>query len=188
MKENIKLGLILALITAIAGLLLGFAYENTKDVIAQNGKLSKEQISIIMPGADKVREIPVSIIEGSNVKEVYEAYRGGEHAGYLIKVTTKGFHGDIGLLVGITSDDKLSGVKVLSHSETPGVGSKIEKESFTDKFKDKSIKTALKLVKLPSSSDSEIAAVSGATVSSTAVNSGVNEAISFYKTNLKGGK
>jgi electron transport complex protein RnfG len=187
MKENIRLGIILAIITSIAGLLLGFVHETTKDAIAANGKMTKEQLSAIMPKADKVIDFPFEKQEGSNITEVLEATSNGNKEGYLIKVISKGFHGPIEIMVGISLDEKITGMSIVNHSETPGVGSKIEKISFLDLFRDKSSKNDLKLIKTPASTDSEIQGISGASVSSTAVVKGVNEASSYYKNTIIGG-
>lgn len=187
MKENIRLGIILAIITSIAGLLLGFVHETTKDAIAANGKMTKEQLSLIMPKADKVIDFPFEKQEGSNITEVLEATNNANKEGYLINVITKGFHGPIEIMVGISLDEKITGMSIVNHSETPGLGSKIEKNNFSDLFRDKSSKEDLKLVKTPPSADNEIQGISGASISSTAVIKGVNEAISYYKNTIVGG-
>ncbi|MBU5590544.1 RnfABCDGE type electron transport complex subunit G [Clostridium sp. MSJ-4] len=186
MKENIKLGVILLIITALSGLILGLSYEGTKEAIEKNGKLDKKELSVIMPEAEVVKDKKIELSKEGSINEVLEAYKGDKKVGYLINVTSKGFHGDIQTMVGISDAGDVTGIKIVSHSETPGVGSKVEKTDFTNKFKEKKIEKGIKLTKTPSGKDDEVEGVTGATVSSTAVVGGVNAAIEFYNNNLKG--
>ncbi len=184
MKENIKLGLILLIITSIAGLTLGLANNATAESIAQNSKINKEDLKVILPGADTIKDSPKE--PSGIVKQILEAYNGSELVGYVLKVTPKGFHGDIDMMVAINKEGKQTGIKVIAQSETPGVGSKIEQPIFQDKFKDKAIDKPLKVVKTSAAQPNEVEGISGATISSNAVATGANEAIKFYKTNIKG--
>src|SRR3712207_8052036 len=90
------------------------------------------------------------------------------------------------MMVGITTDGKVSGIKILSHSETPGLGANAETPQFSGQYKDKPAKE-LEVVKGTASADNQIAAITGATITSKAVTKGVNEAIEFYDSKLKGG-
>lgn len=186
MKENFKLGGILLVITMIAGLLLGFANDLTKEAILENSKISKEDLNYIMPKADKIQDMDVELKEDGGIKEIYEAVSGSEVIGYVLKVNSKGFHGPIDFVVGISKDDKVSGVKVLSHTETPGLGAKISEDKFISRFKDKPANGLLEVVKVTPNKDTEVEAVSGATTSSKASVTAVNEAVTFYLENIKG--
>lgn len=185
MKENLKLGIILFLITSIAGALLGLTYDATKEAIAAQSMLSVTDLQQIIPEAESVKENEVVIEEGSNILEVLDAYSGDTKVGTMIKVVGKGFHGEVEILVGIDEEDTLRGIKVLSHTETPGVGSKIEKEEFYTQFNDKATEGLFQVVKVEPSNDTEIQGISGATVSSNCVTNSVNEAIQFYFKDLK---
>ena len=184
MKENFKLGITLLIITAITGVIIGFANNLTKDAILENSKINKEDLKAILPQAESIQDIEFT--ETETVKEVYEAVNGGEVVGHVLKVTTKGFHGPVDFAIGISVDEKVSGIKVLSHSETPGLGAKIEEEKFTTRFSDKGISEDLEAVKVTPNKDNEVEAISGATTSSKATVSAVNDAIRFYKENIKG--
>lgn len=87
-------------------------------------------------------------------------------------------------MVGITADGNISGVKIGNHSETPGLGSKASEPTFKDQFKGKGTDKSLTVVKGNASNDNDIAAISGATITSKAVTSGVNAAIDLYKSQL----
>lgn len=186
MKENFKLGGILLIITMIAGLLLGFANDLTKQAIIENSKISKEDLNYIMPSAEKIQDMAIEVDAESGIKEVYEAVSGIDVIGYVMKVTSKGFHGAIDFVIGISKDDKVTGIKVLSHSETPGLGAKITEDKYTERFKDKPATGYLEVVKVTPNKDTEIEAISGATSSSKASVNAVNEAIAFYLENIKG--
>lgn len=184
MKENIKLGLILLIITSIAGFSLGLANNVTEAAIAANSKIYKEDLNAILPSADSIKDSSKKPV--GDVKEVLDAYKGSQLVGHVIKVTAKGFHGDIDIFVAINKDGRETGIKIMSQVETPGVGSKIGEAGFQNSFKDKDTNAPLTLVKVPTTKSNEVEGVSGATISSKAVLSGVNEAIEFYKTNIKG--
>lgn len=186
MKENFKLGGILLVITMIAGLLLGFANDLTKEAIIENSKISKEDLNYIMPTAEKIQDMDVKLAEEGSIKEIYEAVNGSDVVGYVLKVNTKGFHGPIDFVVAISKDDKVSGVKVLAHSETPGLGAKISEDKFISRFKNKPATGLLEVVKVTPNKDIEVEAISGATTSSKASVTAVNEAITFYLENIKG--
>ena len=186
MKRNFKLGGILLIITMISGLLLGFANDLTKEAILENSKISKDDLNYIMPAAEKIQDTTIELAEESSIKEVYEAVSGNDTIGYVMKINVKGFHGPIDFVIGISKDDKVTGMKVLSHNETPGLGAKITEDKFMQRFKDKPATDYLEAVKVTPNKDNEVEAISGATTSSKASVSAVNEAITFYLESIKG--
>jgi electron transport complex protein RnfG len=184
MKENFKLGIILAIITSIAGVLLGLANGVTKDAIAENSKLNKEDLALIMPLATSVEETDKEL-EG-NILEILEGKNGSEEVGYLFKVNTKGFHGPVDLMIAISNEGKMTGIKVISHSETPGLGAKIDEDKFKERFKNVPIDKGVSMVKTTPTTENEVEGVTGATISSKAVGTAVNEAINYYRVNIQG--
>lgn len=180
MKENLKLGVTLLIITAIAGLILAFAFDITRAPIeARKNDEQAKAMKVVLDGD------AFKLLDGKksdNVLEAFEAKKGGNPAGYVFKVTTSGYGGEIKMLVGIDADSKVSGIEILSLSETPGLGTKVKDDpSYLEQFKGKSAEAELVL-------GTDIKAISGATISSTAVTNGVNTAIEFFNTNLKGAK
>lgn len=190
MRKRFQLVVVLFAITSICAMILGITHNATKDVIAQREKMESLQLNIILPKykATDVKELPIRINEEEMISGVYEAYENGEVCGHAIIVNPKGMGGPIKMTVGICKDGTIGGLKVSSHSETPGIGDIVEKESFMGRFKNKPIKENLKLVKSVPEKGNEIEAVTGATITSAAVNSGVNEAIKFYKEKVMGEK
>jgi electron transport complex protein RnfG len=189
LKENIRLGLILLLITGVAGLLLGGAYEITKAPIAKTIAADKQAaMKEILPVADTFSTSDVNIKENKKISEVNTGLKGGKIAGYAIKVAPRGYSGPVEIMVGISTDGKVTGIKILSHAETPGLGANAPKPEFSDQYKNKSTKDKLEVVKKAASKENQIQAITGATITSKAVTLGVNDAIDFYNSSLKGDK
>ena len=187
MKENIRLGLILLLITGVAAFLLGGAFEITKAPIAASIEADKQAtMKEILPTADKFEKADVKISD--KVSEVNAGMKGTEIAGYAIKVAPKGYAGPVEIMVGLSTDGKVTGIKILSHTETPGLGANAPEPKFSDQYKNKPTKGKLEVVKTVPSKDNQIQALTGATITSKAVTLGVNDAIDFYNASLKGDK
>ena len=187
MKENLKLGLILLLITGIAGLLLGGAFEITKAPIAASIESNRQTaMKEILPLADKFVKTDVKV--NDKVSEVNSGMKGTEIAGYAIKVAPKGYGGPVEIMVGVSKDGKVTGIKILSHTETPGLGANAPNPEFSGQFVNKPIKDKLEVVKVAPTKDNQVQAITGATITSKAVTLGVNDAIDFYNSSLKGAK
>ena len=182
MKENLKLGGILLLIAAIAGLLLGFAYEITKGPIENKAKEEQSlAMKQILPVANEFKKSDKDINLDKNIQTLFEGSKDGKLSGYLFTVKSRGYGGTITMMVGISTEGKVEGIKILSHTETPGLGSNAEKPKFTDQFKGKSAEKELSV-------GFDIQAITGSTITSKAVTTGVNTAIKFYNSQLKGAK
>ncbi len=80
----------------------------------------------------------------------------------------------------------VSGIDIIKHSETPGLGAKADQPAFKDQFKGKPTED-LVVVKTGASSDEEIDSISGATITSRAVTNAVNEASAYYNEHLSKG-
>ena len=184
-KSILQLGLTLLVITAIAGLILGVVYNVTKDSIANQEKLANENaMKALLTDADSFAKKEMTLPEG--ILEVNEGKNGSESVGYAIKVSSKGYGGQIQLMVGIDNSGKLAGIQILSQSETAGLGANCTNPEFFGQYAGKSIEKDIEVVKAEGN-DSQIKAITGATITSKGVTNGVNEAVKFYKENLQGG-
>lgn len=180
MKEILKLGLILFVITAVAAGLLGFANEMTKEPIAKQVQQTKEEaMKQTLPQADQYESVEVDLPEESMILEVNAGYKGDVLEGFAVKVAPKGFGGAIEIMVGVSKDGILQGVKILNHSETPGLGANAEDPVFTSQYEGKS--GQLKVVKATPGAEDEIQAITGATITSKAVTAGINEVLNLIK-------
>lgn len=191
MNNIAKLGSILFGICAVAALALGLTNNITAPIIEQrNIQANNESRQMVLPQATEFVQMDNSIfanvegLEDGLVSEVYEGKNKDEVVGYTIKTLPKGYGGKIELIVGISKDGLVTGTNIGSMSETPGLGSKASEPKFNDQFKDKPATTELSVVKGNASSENEIQAISGATITSKAVTKGVNAAIEVYNSSL----
>lgn len=184
-KDMIKLGLNLLIISAVAALLLAFTNSATAGTIAKRSEeANAEARKLVLETAETfelVSDAKVNNSQGVEVAEVYKAFDGsGNVVGYTLKVLPSGYGGAIELMVGIdATNNQVSGINVVSNSETPGLGAKAAEASFSDQYKGKPAE-ALSVIKNGTPGDTEIVAISGATITSAAVTSGVNAAIEVY--------
>lgn len=192
---------ILFAITLVAGIMLGFVHELTKEPIRiQQEKAIQEACMEVFPGSEELglefRQtgyVPDDVINaelaGSGVKigVVYEAVsRSGEFCGYVIEsISTQGYGGNIVLYVGVAADGTVGGVSILDISETPGLGMEAP-NVLTPQFAGKNVET-FTYTKNGSRSDSEVDAISGATITTKAVVSAVNGALETAGNLLQGG-
>ncbi len=176
---------ILFAITLIAGLLLGFVYELTKEPIRQQEEKAVqeacqavfadaehfEELDAYTPSADTAQKLADT---GITIGTVYEAQdASGTQLGYVIQTTTsEGYGGNIVLYVGIRLDGTVNDISILSISETPGLGMKAG-DVLVPQFHNKNVKS-FAYTKTGSTSDSEIDAISGATITTKAVTNAVN--------------
>lgn len=176
MREIIKVALRLVVIMLIAGLCLGAAYTVTKDPIAQQkAKQAEASRKAVLESASSFEAVELS--DSGNITECFRGLdASGAACGYAVTVNAKGFGGNIVLTVGV-SDGAVTGVRVTSHSETPGLGAKAAEEPFYSQFTGKS--GSLTVNKNGAANDSEVSAITAATITSQAVTSGVNEVLAF---------
>ena len=189
MKNTIiKDTIILTLITLIAGGILGLVYEITKDPIAKQQELAKQEaykavfedadtfeVCVEAEDADLAAYLAGEGFEAQTVNEIMEAKdASGETLGYAINLTTsEGYGGDITFSMGVQADGTLNGISILTISETAGLGMNATKDEFKDQFKEKQA-DAFEVTKTGASKENEINAISGATITSNAVTQGVN--------------
>ena len=190
----------LTLIAAIAGVALSGVYSMTKDTIEEQ-KLLAEAASYkeVCPEAETFEisdtaKAKLEELNGANwgtdfgATRINEAFVGkdasGNLAGYALSVSSKGFGGDVTMALGLTPDGKVSKIAFTELNETAGLGMRADEDAFKDQFPGKS--GSVSLVKGDAGED-QISAITGATVTSTAVTNALNAGLDFYETVLKGG-
>lgn len=179
MGKILKLGVVLFVITAVTGLILGGVYTMTLEPIRVAKEREKtEAMAETLPGATQFESVGV-VGSPELIQEINEGMSGGELVGYNYTVTPKGYAGLLEIIVGISKDGKLMAVKILNHSETPGLGAKATDEAFIGQYRDKDVRQ-LTVTKTVVASDSDIQAISGATITSAAVTRGVNAALTYF--------
>ena len=187
-KKIVSLGLILFTVTAITGLILGVVHDVTAAPIkATQLRLKNEALAAVLPGAEKFEQVELASDSPPILKDVFEGKNGSEVVGYCITVTPKGYSGPIEMTVGIAASGKLNGIQILNQTETPGLGAKAPLPAFSDQYKNKEVES-LKVVKTTPAAPDQIQAISGATITTDAVTTGVNTALEYWQTHMKGGK
>jgi len=191
MREIIKLGLILLIITSIAAVVLAFSNDTTSVIIAEvEEKANDSARKEVLPQAQNFKpldedEFAIIFEENNKVLEIFRGYDNSENlVGYTFKTATPGYGGNIQVISGISLEGKVTGMKVVSHQETPGLGANATKAEFQGQFTDKQIDKEIIVVKSKPSDESEIQALTGATITSKAVTNGVNVAREIFNTKL----
>ncbi len=173
-NELVRLGCILLIITAIAAMLLSLVNEITKAPIEELAQQAlMESLSKVYEQADDFEKLDAA--SEAPVTAVYAAKKSGSTVGYCVRVAPKGFGGEIDMIVGVTRENTVTGVQIISMSETPGLGTRVQEEAFSSQYLGKGL--TIKVVKSESPKDDEISAISGATITSKAVTEGINAAL-----------
>ena len=118
--------LVLTGVTVIAGALLGYVNELTKGPIAEaNAKALSNAIELVVPGFDNnPAEAPETIELNGVTYKIYKATKAGEFIGAAVESSANGFGGALNVLVGFDKEGNIIDYSLLSHAETPGLGSK----------------------------------------------------------------
>ena len=191
MKNIIKNTAILTAITLVAGILLGFVYDITKEPIAlAKEKAKNEAYQAVMQEADTFEALEVEAIElgdnGCVIDEVVTAKAGDEVKGYVVTTTSsEGYGGNIQVSVGIAADGTVKGIEMLAISETAGLGMNANTPEFKGQYADV-LTDAFVVTKTGAAAENEIDAISGATITSNAVTNAVNSAVKYFNEVLGG--
>jgi electron transport complex protein RnfG len=132
----LKSGATLAVIAAVCTALVATTFHLTKDRIAANDKALLEQSlqpalsgTFFDGGVSESRLViaPPHDLPGSEAALIYRVYADEEPVAALFVVTAReGFSGPIRILLGVNIDGEVTGLRILNHRETPGLGDKIE--------------------------------------------------------------
>lgn len=185
----IKDAVMLFIITIIAGALLGFFNQLTKEPIAAAEKKAKDEAyQLVMEQAASFEEdsaltekMNEAIPEGTEFSEVMIAKdSSGTPVGYVMSVIAKeGYGGDISLTIGVDMTGTITAIEVISQSETAGLGANCTKDEFKSRFAGVKSDDTLQVTK----DGGTIDAISGATITSRAVTKAVNAGYHFIVDN-----
>lgn len=178
---------VLTLICTLVAALLSGVYALTNGVYEQNllrakqtaiASLFEEQIAVVCETSEQAEIVLKEQISGvEGVEACYAVYAKTEFrslVGYCASVTASGFGGDISMMVAVSQEGDVLGVEIVSMSETPGLGSRAGEQEHLAQY-----------VGTPNHVilgggvvlGEDVDAISGATISSKAVNEGVNRAL-----------
>ncbi len=172
----------LALITLVAGLGLGIVYQMTKEPIRQAEIAAQAKaFASVCPQAESFDEC-ADLAGNETIDSAYVALdASGAVNGYVVNVTSKeGFGGEIQISVGFDMDGVVTGIEFLTINETAGLGMRATEDEFRSQYVGKAVDT-FTVTKTGASSEEEINAISGATITSNAVTGAVNVALEAVK-------
>ena len=187
-KYIIKLTVTLFLTCLVVAAALGGVNAITADKIAAiNWENTQKAMKEVVADPDNTEFTELELTDdmtaaataqGGTLAAVYQAQSGGQPVGYAINVEASGSQGTISMMVGIDMDGAVTGVSIVTNSETSGIGSKVmSNEPLTngtrvlDQFIGKSAADGVLSV------GSNVDAITGATVSTKGVTTGVNAAL-----------
>jgi len=185
-KFILKVAGTLTVISLIVAALLGLVNNVTADKIAAiDAENTRIAMSAVVPEGSEFTdalEIPQAAIDaakaqGGTVSELYGVTNGGADAGYVMKISASGSQGTIVMMVGVDATNAITGISVVSHAETSGIGTKVvgnepnaDGVPVLDQFIGMSGAGSLVVGKT-------VTAISGATVSTKGINMGANAAL-----------
>jgi len=199
----VKDAIVLFLITLIAGCLLGLCNEVTKDAIKDAEEKAEQEAYLKVFNTAKTFDVDAAVDEkvenadqfmednnlsGATITKVRVAKDdAGEAIGYVISFVAKeGYGGDISLSMGMLNDGTITGLEVLSMSETAGLGAKCTESKFKDQFANINADEIV-YTKDGKKEPNEIDALSSATITTKAVTKAVNVANTFIKGSIMQG-
>ncbi|MFC1883645.1 RnfABCDGE type electron transport complex subunit G [Thermodesulfobacteriota bacterium] len=188
MREIIKMIVVLAIICGGSGLSLSLFHEVTKEPRAyQLLKFVQEpSIKAVLEGLENYDNDPIKdriALPGGKdekgkdiVMNIFPAKQGDKIVALAYGSSATGYHGIIEVMVGIDTSGKLTGISIMTHTETPGLGAKIVQADFTDQFTGLELSDELNL----SSAGGKVDGISGASLSSKGVMAAVRKALELF--------
>jgi len=188
---TLVLAVVVTCVVAASG--LAATYAVTKDRIAEQDRLAQENsLKASLPEAESFEEVTDAAVLADaetaagevQVKGIFTAFdSSGNQIGWGLRLGSRGYGGYAQLVIGLDTSGSVTGVSVLSHGETPGLGSKVmEDKAYLGAFTELPAGFSAKDVKA-------IDGISGATKSSRAVKHAVEAAGAIYADVLsKGGE
>lgn len=190
MPDFIKMGFILMIIGAIATAFLAMTSDATREPIAEARKQETlQKLSMILPkGFDNepVADVVNLADKKLNRKETpvifYRARKGEQPLAAAFVVTAPdGYSGNIEIMISVmAASDEITGVQVVAHKETPGLGDKITTTTWPEAFKGKTLGNAKWAVKKDGGEFDQFA---GATITPRAIVKAVKAGMEYFVAN-----
>ena len=157
---------VLTVICAVVSAALVFTYQATKPIIdeAKNAEANAAR-AVVLPGASGFEEVELS----AQIEGAVDAYKETSGKGYVVTASAQGYGGPVNLMVGFDANGTITGVKMLEHQETPGFGAKLAEDSYGAGYVGKT-----------ASDYTEVAGISGASITSKAYTKALGTAFELY--------
>lgn len=175
LKEILIPTIALLIICLVATTLLAVTNNVTMEKIALNAvEIEKASRMLVLPEGKEYGEVTTL---DSGITYCIGTNEAGEEVGYVFTAGAKGYGGTVSVMVGIDANGAITGLEILSHAETPGLGANAVKPDFKDRFIGKSGELT---VDKTSNEGQNIQAITAATITSKAVVSAVNAITAAY--------
>lgn len=176
-KDTVILMVKLGIICIIVAGLLGYINSITEPIIEDNYAATVEKAMSEVLNSDKYDEVEVNFEPDESGVYVVSAYKAG-NKGYVINTgCSEGYGGDIVVMVGVKPDYTVNKIKIMSLSETAGLGMKSNTPEFMGQYDGLKAKIGVEKNNGGNPENNTISAISGATITSKAVTKAVNCAL-----------
>jgi len=165
MKQYFKTSIVLAIICAFAAIVLAALNGVTKPIIIEYENQKTLDALQAVSNDLSISDEFISVTDNDSINYYYDLSENGEKAGYLLNLVAIGYGGAMNLVASYNLDGEVLQAKVVSNSETPGLGKKSEEDWYMTKYLNKSI-VPTKKTQL---SSEEAAAISGASITFSAI-------------------
>ena len=185
-KFILKVAGTLTVISLVVAAMLGLVNSITADKIAEiDAENTRVSMSAVAPEGSEFGDkmeltetaVAAAAAQGGKLMEMYPVTNGGAEAGYVLKISASGSQGSIVMMVGVDANKAITGISVVSHAETSGIGTKVvgndlnaAGEPVLDQFIGLSGAGSLVV-------GSNITPITGATVSTKGITTGANAAL-----------
>jgi len=132
----VNMFVVLSVIALLSAALLSFTYGKTSVIRAEvERKQQQRALAAVLPEFDNSPGEEAFTRESYEFQELYPATRNGEQVGVAVRSETRrAYSGSMVMLVGFNAQGVITGVQVLSHSETPGLGARVTEDAFLGQF------------------------------------------------------
>ena len=176
------LTVIALVVAALLGLVNSITAGNIAEIDAENTRIAMS--AVVPEGSEFTDKLEISddvaaaaAAQGGKLTELYGVKNAGADAGYVMKIAASGSQGTITMMVGVDANKAITGISVVSHAETSGIGTKVMGNEpnaagvpVLDQFIGMSGSGSLVVGKT-------VTAISGATVSTKGITMGANAAL-----------
>jgi len=182
MKHSIKIVAVLTLVCCICALVLSVVFSLAEDKLEENKKSAIERAIFNITFA--CNKIEKEEIEDKTIYKLFDL--SNTLVGYGFLGEGQGYQGKIILISVIDKSlQKLIGIEIIESKETPGLGARINENSFKNQFKNLKVSPKIEATKKDILDKNQIRAITGATISSQAVVKILNDRISELRRILK---
>ena len=173
-KELFAPSVVLVMICLVTTLALAITYQVTKPIIAEINRVIYEKTQMLVLPQETQGFDPY---DGTLGEGIQAASLSRSDVGKVVTAVERGYGGPLTVMVGIDANGAITGIQILSHKETPGLGTKTMTEDHLGQYLGQS-----KITNTEEAGATQIDAIGGATISSDAIYRAVSNALSQYET------